>query len=83
MRPVVVALFCCGLGISSAAAAQDRVGLNRDTGASSTPSDTRRTGDLSENGERLICRTLSDSSTSRMASRRVCRTAAEWRASRD
>lgn len=45
----------------------------------STPSDARHTGDLNENGERLSCRTISTSSTTRMAARRVCRTAAQWR----
>ena len=50
-----------------------------DHGASNTPSDARRTGDTNENGERLICRTVTTSSTSRMAARRVCKTAGQWR----
>jgi hypothetical protein len=71
-----------GLLISGSAFAQgaDRTpsgGL--DHGASNTPSDTRRTGDANENGERLICRSIMTSSTSRMAARRVCRTAEQWR----
>lgn len=31
------------------------------------------------NGEHLVCRRVETGSTSRMSSRRVCRTAAEWR----
>lgn len=41
-------------------------------------SDVRRTGALNENGERLICRMIQTSSSSRMSARRVCRTEAEW-----
>lgn len=59
--------------------AQDNPRTNTDHGATSAPGDTRRTGDLNANGERLICRSISSSSTSRMAARRICRTAAEWR----
>jgi hypothetical protein len=69
------------LVLSSPALAQGGVNLNRDNGSSaSTPTDVRRTGDTNENGERLICRTAPTSSTSRMSARRVCHTAAEWRA---
>jgi hypothetical protein len=35
------------------------------------------------NGERLICRRIASGTASRMGSRRVCRTAAEWRAARN
>lgn len=52
--------------------------VNMDRGASSA-SDSRRTGDTNEQGERLVCRMTPTSSTSRMSSRRVCRTEAEWR----
>jgi len=67
------------LVLSSPALAQDgpRGGLDR--GADSTPSDSARTGDSNAQGERLICRVINTSSTSRMASRRVCRTAEQWR----
>ena len=43
-----------------------------------------RTGAASErnaDGERRICRRIEADSSSRMATRRVCRTAAEWRES--
>ncbi len=67
------------LVLSSPTLAQDGPSVHRDHGADSTPSDTRRSGDTDEAGERLVCRTMSTSSTSRMAPRRVCRTAVEWR----
>lgn len=69
-----------GALLAAPALAQDSPRAGADHGASSTPGDTRRTGDLNANGERLICRSVSTSSTSRMAARRICRTAAEWRA---
>ena len=69
-----------GMLIAAPALAQNEPRAGADHGASSAPGDTRRTGDTNENGERLICRSISNSSTSRMAARRVCRTAAEWRA---
>lgn len=71
-----------GLLIAGPAFAQggDRgPGAVLDHGASTTPSDTRRTGDTNEQGERLVCRTGMTSSTSRMSARRVCRTEQQWR----
>jgi uncharacterized protein YdeI (BOF family) len=78
MKALVVALAL--FAMSSPAFAQDRVGVNHDSGASAQPSDARNTGDVNAQGERLVCRSVSDSSTSRMARRRVCHTEAEWRA---
>lgn len=75
MRALGIALFA--LTLATPALSQE---LNRDHGADSTPSDTRRTGATNEQGERLVCRTMETSSTSRMAARRVCHTEAEWRA---
>ena len=69
------------LALASPAAAQQE-GNNRgnfDHGSRNQPGDTAHTGDTNEQGERLICRMVSDSSTSRMARRRVCRTAEQWR----
>jgi hypothetical protein len=68
-----------GMLLAAPAVAQDRTRVGADHGQSSAPGDARHTGDTNENGERLICRSVSSSSTSRMAARRVCRTAAEWR----
>lgn len=68
-----------GMLIAAPAFAQDAPRAGADHGASTTPSDTRHTGDTNENGERLICRSISTSSTSRMAARRICRTAEQWR----
>jgi hypothetical protein len=79
MRALVAAVSL--LVLASPALGQGGVNLNRDRGSTAqTPSDSRRTGDLNENGERLICRTAPTSSTSRMSARRVCHTEAEWRA---
>lgn len=78
MRALVAAVSL--LALASPAFAQGRVNVNRDMGANATPSDTHRTGDVNEHGERLICRTIRTSSTSRMSSRRACHTEAEWRA---
>ncbi len=72
-------VLLAGMLIAAPAFAQETPRVNTDHGASATPSDTRRTGEVNENGERLICRSVSSSSTSRMAARRVCRTAAQWR----
>lgn len=71
-----------GILLAAPAVAQQegRVAGGLDHGASSsTPNDTRRTGDTNAQGERVVCRTVSTSSTSRMAARRVCRTEAQWR----
>lgn len=67
------------LALSSPAFAQGGPRAVPDRGSSNTPSDTARTGDTNAQGERLVCRVVSDSSTSRMASRRVCRTEEQWR----
>lgn len=73
---IAVSLFA----LSSPAFAQGGVSaVAADHGADSTPGDTRQSGVADAQGERLICRSVSTSSTSRMAARRVCRTAAEWR----
>lgn len=72
-----------GLLAASPAFAQDQptnvgvVGMERGT---TTPTDTRRTGATNQDGERLICQMMQTSTTSRMSTRRVCRTAQQWRA---
>jgi hypothetical protein len=68
-----------GLLIAAPAFAQEAPRAGADHGATAAPGDARHSGDTNENGERLICRSISSSSTSRMAARRVCRTAAQWR----
>jgi len=73
-----VALVAGLLAASPAFAQSEPATTNFDRGATGT-SDTRRTGDTNEQGERLICRMSPTSSTSRMSSRRVCRTEAQWR----
>lgn len=61
------------------AQSSDRAAVGADHGTNGAQSDTRRTGDTNEQGERLVCRLSPTSSTSRMSSRRVCRTEAQWR----
>jgi len=78
MKALVAAVSL--LVLSSPAFAQGDTNVNHDTGGSAPASDIHRTGDTNANGERLICRTVATSSTSRMASRRTCHTEAEWRA---
>jgi hypothetical protein len=79
MKAFVVALSLAAL--SSPAFAQPTARVGTDRGADNTQSDTRRSGETDATGERLICRSVSSSSTTRMAARRVCRTAEQWRES--
>jgi hypothetical protein len=74
-----VALLAGLLAASPAFAQNEPASVTADHGAGNAANDARHTGDTNARGEPLICRTQSSSSTSRMASRRVCRTAAEWR----
>jgi hypothetical protein len=76
----VFSVVISGLLLASPALAQsDQPRASRDHGIDTTPSDTARSGDTNAQGERLICRSVASSSTSRMGQRRVCHTAAEWR----
>lgn len=78
MKALVAALSLFAL--SSPAFAQGGVrSAGADRGADVGPGDTRQSGDTDANGDRLVCRSMSSSSTTRMAARRVCHTAAEWR----
>lgn len=81
MKSVAVALLA--LTLSGAAWAQP--GPTGGTGGF-TPTDRNDEESLEStsqpaNGERLICRRVDTGGPSRMNRRRVCRTAAEWRAS--
>lgn len=76
---VVVALLAGLLAATPAFAQSEPTSVTADHGVGNAAGDSRHTGDTNADGERLICRTQSSSSTSRMAARRVCRTAAEWR----
>jgi len=74
-----VALLAGLLAATPAFAQGEPTSVSADHGVGNAAGDTRHTGDTNGRGEPLICRTQSSSSTSRMAARRVCRTAAEWR----
>lgn len=73
-----VALVAGLLAATPAFAQTEPSSVNMDRGATGT-NDARRTGDTNEQGERLVCRMSRTSSTSRMSSRRVCHTEAQWR----
>lgn len=79
MKALVVALCVLIPGTSAIAQSGPTPGAHLDQGISDTPNDSRRSGDTNERGERLICRNQSSTSATRMGSRRVCHTAAEWR----
>lgn len=74
-----IALFCGVLLAGPALAQDDNSHVNMDQGRGRVQNDSARTGDVNERGERLVCRMVSTSSTSRMAAHRVCHTADEWR----
>lgn len=76
---MVVALLSGFLIAAPALAQNEPATVGADRGPDRAPGDTRRTGDTDSQGERLVCRTMSTSSTTRMAARRICRTEAQWR----
>ncbi|MEA3012953.1 MAG: hypothetical protein QOD42_1498 [Sphingomonadales bacterium] len=78
MKAFVIAVSLFALSSPAFAQGGPRA-VGADHGADVAPGDTRQTGDTDAQGERLVCRSMSSSSTTRMAVRRVCRTAAEWR----
>ncbi|MEA3031835.1 MAG: hypothetical protein QOG13_3160 [Sphingomonadales bacterium] len=82
MKAFVVA--CCAVLLAGPALAQSGGGsVSGSAGELSTQSDTpESSGDANQrsaDGERRICRRVETTSTSRMSTRRVCRTAQEWR----
>jgi hypothetical protein len=81
MKAFVVA--SCAVLLACPALAQTGGGtVSASGGELSTQNDTpESTGDAGQraDGERRICRRVETSSTSRMSTRRVCRTAQEWR----
>lgn len=78
MKAFVIAVSLFALSSPAFAQGGSRA-VSNDRGADAGPGDIRQTGDIDANGDRLVCRSVSTSSTTRMAARRVCRTAAEWR----
>lgn len=78
-----VALTSAAL-LASAALAQSTDGLTGSGAALGTdnreaPENTGTSNETTADGARRICRRVTISSNSRMSTRRVCRTAAEWR----
>jgi len=76
----------CAVLLASPAFAQNGGSVSASGAELSTQNDTpESTGDAAQrgaDGERRICRRVETSSTSRMSTRRVCRTAQEWRDTR-
>jgi len=85
MKAFVVAF--CGLVLASPALAQMNSGgeMTRSgaalSGEGDAPESSGAGNARAEEGERRICRRVETDSASRMATRRVCRTAEEWRQS--
>lgn len=83
MKALVVLIS--GLVLAGPAFAQSSMGgsVGGSGGELATQNDTpESTGEANQrgaDGERRICRRVGTDSSSRMANRRVCRTAAEWR----
>lgn len=80
MKPVMIALFA--FAFPAAASAQLGPASGPESFAPSDRNDEQPLESTSQpaNGERLICRRVDTGGASRMNRRRVCRTAAEWRA---
>lgn len=83
MRAFVVAISC--LFVAAPAFAQSSTGSVSGSAAELTergdiPESSGPSGADAAGGERRICRRVGTESSSRMATRRVCRTAQEWRA---
>lgn len=82
MKRLVVACFLTALSAPSFAQSAQSAGTlsgpSSELTAERTPSDMRHSGDTNAQGERLICRNTQVQSNSRLGSRRVCHTQAEW-----
>jgi hypothetical protein len=81
---LIVALISSAL-VAAPALAQTSGGVMSGSGAelSETQTPPESTADASEpapEGERMVCRRVETTSGSRLATRRVCRTAEQWRA---
>lgn len=81
---VFVALFSSIL-IAAPALAQTSGGVMSGSGAElsesrDVPESTSDAGAAESDGERRICRRVETGSSSRLSTRRVCKTAEEWRA---
>jgi hypothetical protein len=74
----------CAVLLAGPAFAQSGGGSVSGSGAdlssqNDTPESTGDSGQRGTDGERRICRRVETTSTSRMSTRRICRTAQEWR----
>lgn len=81
MKISVLALAAFVVAAPAGAQVTGAVGGNGaaiETGQGNAPEGLSQ-GGTNENGERLICRRVEAGSASRMATRRVCLTAREWR----
>jgi hypothetical protein len=86
MKSYVVAF--CGLMLAAAPAFAQQGGSMSSSGASlatqgDQPESTGNGSDRTPDGQRRICRRVTNDSSSRMGGHRVCRTAQEWRDAQD
>ena len=77
MKALAAALTLFAL--SSPAFAQDGSGTSAPRTADAAQANSSQSGDNGAQAERRICRRTEAESGSRMGTRRVCRTASEWR----
>lgn len=68
------------LALSAPAFAQETAPPAAQPGANTAPSGDAHPSDTNAQDERRICRTSQADVNSRMGARRICKTAAEWRA---
>ena len=74
----VASLLIATPAVAQVTGASGSNGSNIETGQQNLPEGATE-GGRNSNGERLICRRVEAGSSSRMATRRVCLTAREWR----
>jgi hypothetical protein len=82
MEPIVMKALAAALtlfALSSPALAQDGPRAAAGRGSDEAPGTSGQSGDNEAQAERRICRRTEAESGSRMGTRRVCRTASEWR----
>ena len=80
MKPVMVALFALTFSGVTWAQPSPAGGTGGFTPSDRNDEQSLESSSQPDSGERLICRRVDTGGASRMNRRRVCRTAAEWRA---
>ncbi len=78
MRTVILAISSLVIATPAMAQPQSASGASVATGQANLPEVSSEAGTTAD-GQRKVCRRIETDSTSRMATRRVCLTASEWR----